>query len=113
MNAPFKNIALLAIFSFSALLAQASPAETLSDTLNDKTEEVKSLDAIDFSIEDPFQQTDTYVLRVYNLNNEEVFVKEVKAEEVLRNKELQAMLQNSDFMLSAGNEYIYLLKSEE
>ena len=106
MNATLKTLALVSFFSLVSFTTQANSSE---DSLKVKSDEQAQLDAFD----NIFEESQTLVIRFYNAADEEIFVKELTAEEILLSKEIQAMLQKSDFMLSMGNEYLYLVKEEE
>lgn len=117
-----KTFALTLLFTTSMLLGISdAQADCLSDDCKkkglvaDSTEaEVASadIDEFDFDFEDPFFFSDRFVVNIYNQQDELIYSKAFTKEEAKNDTQLQAILKQSEFLLSIDQEYYYSTQDE-
>lgn len=80
--------------------------------VTDTTEASASTDEFDFDFESPFFFNDKIVINVYNQEDELIYSKTFSKEEADNDNELQAILKQSEFLLSIDHQYYYSTQAE-
>lgn len=114
-----------ALTAFLATFALLSPSDAQADCrkgecakkalVTDTTEAdiaAADIDEFDFDFDNPFFFSDRFVVNVYNQEDELVYSKSFTKEEAKNDRQLQAILKQSEFLLSIDHQYYYATRAE-